>query len=170
MDLFNPCSWRMHLLLSTDTKLNKSHSSITCLSVLIYCAFCCPDPFLYYPKLQLSKATIVWLIQNTSIVLKLQEDFWNVAYWHSKFFSDCSLVHILGHLHYLHLGFFGNFTMISSNERMQEFDVRIYPTYRKKNWTCSEKTFDFYWWDRKEKKKSQVLKNFTSSLHIQNPC
>lgn len=109
MDLFTPCSWRMYLVLYTDIKLNKSRSSITVLSVFFHWDFCCPDLSRYYPILQLSKATIVWSIQITSIALRLRENFWNPTSWHSKFFRDWSLVHILGHLHCVHPSFFGNF-------------------------------------------------------------
>lgn len=83
MNLFSPYSWRMLLVLPTDSRLNRSHSHP---SLVYTSSFCCPFPSQYY----VSKATIIWSIQNTSSDLRIQENFGNAASWHSKFLSDYS--------------------------------------------------------------------------------
>ena len=106
MCLFSSSSQRICLVVSTDIKLNKSHSSIICLAVFF--DFCCLHQFAYHPVRQLSRVTTSWSIQNISSALKLRNDFRD-ATWNFKFFIHCSLAHILGHHHYFHPHFFGNF-------------------------------------------------------------
>ena len=102
----------MHGVVSTDTELCKLHSSVTCLAV----SFCCLGQFPYHPILQLSRATTSWSIQNISS-----------AFETSRGFSEIPLLEIpssiaLAHFNLVSLEIFA---MISSAERMQEFNVRI---------------------------------------------
>lgn len=133
--------------------------------------------------LLVSKAAIVWLIQNTSRALR---GFLKCHFL--TFLRDCQLVDILA-LHpcptivltIIILVFLENFTMISNNKRMLEFDVRVrrkmsvlfLPT------TAQEETCIFSVGTEKRKQNDQVAETFckyifvcrlTFSMDIQDAC
>lgn len=67
-----------------------------------------------------------WPIQ----CLKLQEDFWNSTYWN----SNCWLLFLtISTMFMISLEII--FTMISSNDRMQEFGIRIFNNFKKKKFS-----------------------------------
>ena len=86
-----------------------SHSSITCALQSSLTSFCWLDQFSSHPVLQFLRATTSWSFWNTSSALKFWKGFWDVASWNSVFLSYFLLADILGHLHYFHPRFYGNF-------------------------------------------------------------
>lgn len=105
LQLISPLKWIYSVSVLkdfTETKLKKFHSSINFVYVFFHWAFCYPNQSPYYLMLQLSKAVIVWSIQDTSSFMRVCENVWNATSWNSKFLSHYSLVHILGN-HYCFL-------------------------------------------------------------------
>ena len=101
MHNFSSCSWRMGLVVSTDTNLDKSRSSITCFriffgwtfAVLIsFCSILCCS-FWGQPLLVQSKTlSVPWNFKRITC---------DTAFWNTKLLSCYLLAHILGHLHYV---------------------------------------------------------------------
>lgn len=128
-------SWKASLqsIFSKDTLCSiywkhKLHLSITCLAIFSWLRFCCPDRFLYHPwcsfwrQLPFSWSetlAVPWNFGRISEMPLLEILF---------FFCFCFflqlLVHVLGHLHYLHFSLF-----ILGSER-NEFDLRIFTILR----------------------------------------
>lgn len=112
-NLLSPYSWR-------------THTSITCLSVLFHWTFWYPDLSLYFLMLQFSYTTIAFSIQNSSSTVRLLEDFRKADSWPFKIISDCSLSHKFDHLHNFILVSLEMFAMISSKESMPLYDAGIH--------------------------------------------
>lgn len=107
--------------------MNKWHSSIT-LSIFFHWIFCYPDPSPFYTMLQLLKATIVWWFENASTDLRLRDDFGNAAFH----ISSCLMI-FRGFLVIFTIQICWEiFVMIFGSERMQEIDVRICSSWRRK--------------------------------------
>ena len=118
MHSFNSCFQRMHLIVSTDTKLDQSHSSITCLSVFdrafaVQISFCIILHSNFWGGSHLGWSKTFPMLWNL-------EDFQNATSWNSEFLGYCLLTHILGHLH---PHFLGNFCL--------DFRFRIFTTLKK---------------------------------------
>ena len=101
-------SWRMCLLMSTDTRLGKSHSSITYFAVFgwIFVVLISFLTILYYnfwgrPHLSWSETfPVLWNSKRISKMPLLEIP---------SFFRYCSLVYISSYSRYLHSHLFGNF-------------------------------------------------------------
>ena len=109
MQSFSWYSRRICLVVSTDIKLDKSHSSITCLAVSFSWTFTVLINFHIIQWCSFRKWPHLNRFEKLPCALKLRDDFWDASSWNSEFLTSCSLTYILAHLHYFHLHFIRNF-------------------------------------------------------------
>ena len=129
MELFSSCSWWICLVVSTDTKLDKSHPCITCFAVFfswafaILISFCiilyflCIFCFWWKPYGQSETHPVPWSFKRIS-KMSLLEILISLAYW------------------FIFLAIFTIFILIS-------LEFSLYEKKKKKDQYCCRKTFAY---------------------------